>query len=99
VEFRAADATANPWIVIGVLARALISGLRDDREIAHIGATDEPLPRSLTEAIASLHQDPEVMSWFPKELLDTHLGIRSVEAAALENLSDAQKCERYLNVY
>ena len=99
VEFRAADATANPWIVIGVLARALTSGLRDDREIAHIGATDEPLPRSLTEAIASLHQDPEVVRWFPKELLDTHLGIRSVEAAALENLSDAQKCERYLNVY
>jgi glutamine synthetase len=99
VEFRAADATANPWIVIGVLAKALIAGLRDDQRIAHIGATDSPLPRTLDEAILALRQDSQVMSWFPQELLDTHLGIRTVEKAALENLSDEQKCERYLNVY
>jgi len=99
VEFRAADATANPWIVIGVLAKALIAGLRDDQSIAHIGATDSPLPRTLDEAILALRQDSQVMSWFPQELLDTHLGIRTVEKAALENLSDEQKCERYLHVY
>jgi glutamine synthetase len=85
--------------VIGVLAKALIAGLRDDQRIAHIGATDSPLPRTLDEAILALRQDSQVMSWFPQELLDTHLGIRTVEKAALENLSDEQKCERYLNVY
>lgn len=99
IEFRAADATANPWIVIGVLARALLVGLRENRPLEHIGATDRPLPRTLNEAISSLRQDSEVMSWFTQELLDTHLGIRSVEEAALVNLSDVEKCERYLNVY
>ena len=99
VEFRAADATANPWMVIGVLAKALIAGLRDGQSIEHIGATDSPLPRTLDEAITALRQDSQVMSWFPQELLDTHLGIRTVEKTALENLSDEQKCERYLHVY
>ncbi len=99
VEFRAADATSNPWIVIGILARALISGLRDDCTIEKIGASESPLPRTLSEAIISLRKNPEVMSWFPKDLLETHLGIRTVEESALENFSDVEKCERYLHVY
>jgi glutamine synthetase len=99
VEFRAADATANPWIVIGTLARALLSGLREGAEISEIGANNKSLPRSLSDAIDSLRCNEEVKSWYPPELLDTHLGIREEEASALERLSDVEKCERYGDVY
>ena len=99
VEYRAADATANPWIVIGTLARALMEGLRENVEISEIGATEAPLPRSLDEALDALQSDDEVKSWYPQELLDTHIGIRTVEKAALEELSEAEKCERYGHVY
>jgi len=99
VEFRAADATANPWLVIGSLARALIAGLQAGEEIASIGASEASLPRSLDEAISALKGDSISRSWYPRELFDVHLGIRSVEAASLEKLSDVEKCERYRDVY
>jgi len=99
VEFRAADATANPWLVIGVLAHALVEGLRADREIAVIGVQDKALPASLEEAIAGLKADVIASEWFPKELQEVHLGIRETEAKILRDLNDAERCERYTNVY
>ena len=99
VEFRAADATANPWLVIGTLAHALNEGLTAGEPIASIGASDAALPRSLDEAILALKADTVAQSWYPQELLDVHLGIREVEAKTLEKLSDVEKCERYRNVY
>ncbi len=99
VEFRAVDATANPWVVIAVLTRALLIGLREGEEIERIGQTDTPLPRSLNEAIEALLDDELFLSWIPEGFLQTHIGIRRSEELELAQLSDAEKCERYLNVY
>lgn len=99
VEFRAVDATANPWLVIAMLTRGLIAGLRDSKEIERIGQSDSPLPPSLKDAIAALLADELASSWVPAEFLQTHIGIRGSEELELAQLSDEEKCERYLDVY
>jgi glutamine synthetase len=99
VEFRAADATANPWLVIAILVRGLLEGLRADKEIEVIGTLDIPLPRSLNEAIEALLADEVASTWVPEGFLQTHIGIRRSEELELADLSDQEKCERYLNVY
>ena len=99
VEFRAADATANPWLVIAMLARGLLAGLREGKEIEMIGRSDKPLPRSLNEAIEALLANKLVSSWVPEGFLQTHIGIRRSEELELAELSDQEKCERYLDVY
>ncbi len=107
VEYRAADATANPWLVISVLTRAAISGLSRGVPISKIHTAsisyDDPaiprLPETLDEALRALDSDDEVKSWFSSDLLSAHIGIRASEAAELFGLTDLEKCERYSRVY
>jgi glutamine synthetase len=107
VEYRAADATANPWLVISVLTRAAIAGLTLGQPIAKIyteaiSYDDHSIPRlpeTLEEALVALDCDDEVKSWFASDLLSAHIGIRASEAAELFGLTDIEKCERYSRVY
>ena len=107
VEYRAADATANPWLVISVLARALTAGIDKGIPIANIYSLDTParheqvesLPATIDEAISALLADEVVLSWFAPDLLEAHLGIRRSEARELADLTPSEKCERYFRVY
>jgi len=106
VEFRAADATANPWLVISVLLRALSSGLRSPDEPITIVRGDleqsqiaRALPTSLTDALKAFGADVEVRSWFSDDLIASYLGIRTAEMKRMEGLTDEEKCARYADVY
>ena len=107
LEYRAADATSNPWLVISVLARAITAGITAGKRVDPIHTEpisyEDPsikrLPESITKAIESLKSDPEVLSWFSEELLAAHLGIRTSEEIELSGLTDEEKCERYSRVY
>ena len=105
VEYRAADATANPWLALSVLIRAMTWGLDQAQEVGEIidgeveGSKARPLPTSLDAAITALQTNQIVNSWFAPDLLNTHLGIRAGEKVALAGITDAEKCERYANVY
>lgn len=106
VEFRAADATANPWLVIALLARAMNVGLSAGKvptRIIHgeLEADDavRPLPASLGEAMDAFKADNVANLWLPDELVETHFGIRESERRFLDGLNDDQKCIRYIDVY
>jgi glutamine synthetase len=107
IEYRAADASANPWLVISVLARSISSGISAGKPLDRIytepigeGDTSVPLlPEDLNAAIIALQADDEVLSWFSHNLLEAHLGIRRSEAEELEGLTANEKCERYSRVY
>lgn len=106
VEYRAADATANPWITLGCLIHAMVEGLITDipvdRVVAgELDATDGviPLPRSLEEALEFLSQDIVLQSWFDSDLLSTFISIRASEAASLKDLTSEERCTRYVSVY
>ncbi|MET7337585.1 glutamine synthetase family protein [Nonomuraea sp. NPDC005650] len=107
LEYRAADATANPWLVLGVLIRAGLAGLAAE-EPARVWpetateadlAAEPSLPASLGEALTALEADPVARGWFPDELLGTFLAVRRAELAAVSELTDGDLCERVTRVY
>lgn len=106
VEFRAADATANPWLVIALMAKAMNAGLTAGKVPTRIIHGDlesdnsvRPLPESLAGALNAFNVDSVARSWLPKDLVETHVGIRESERKFLDGLNDDQKCEKYADVY
>jgi glutamine synthetase len=113
LEFRAGDATANPWLALGVLIRAGLEGIRDrlpapaliDHPIEALGEDELRcagilrLPGSLPEALVALEEDPVVSGWFAPALLQVHQALKLDELRRLEGLDDAGKCRSYASVY
>lgn len=108
LEFRAADATANPWIALAAVIRAGMQGLVDEWDPAHVWpenvseselADVSPLPSSLPEALAGLVADATLSTWLGEPLLSTYLGVKRAELAALEGCSDEEACRRLADVY
>ncbi|WP_336714173.1 glutamine synthetase family protein [Arthrobacter sp. USHLN218] len=113
LEFRAGDATGNPWLVMGLLIRAGLEGLRAKLEPPAL--VDGPieampakelrragilrLPATLAEALAALEEDKTVTGWFSPELLQVYRALKQDELRRLEGLDDAAKCLRYAGVY
>ncbi|GAA3803735.1 glutamine synthetase [Sphaerisporangium flaviroseum] len=109
LEYRAADATANPWIAMGALVRAGLEGLRNRLPMPPLaGATvnDQPaslqpedLPRSLHEALQELEADETVTGWLPPDLLTTYLAVKREELQAVGHLDDEALCAVYADAY
>lgn len=108
VEYRAADATANPWLVPGTLVAAGLAGIHggyDEPRVDPESATEEelaavpPLPDSLPDALAALAADPVATGWFDPTLLSTYLSVKRAELAAADGLKDAERCQRIADVY
>ncbi|MGW5097147.1 glutamine synthetase family protein [Streptomyces nodosus] len=107
LEFRAADATANPWLVLGVLVRAGLQGVKENYAQPRVwpeGAGPDlvgvpALPRSLEEALLELDKDAVVSGWFPEELLETHRSVKRSELAAVSGLDARDMCRRVADVY
>ncbi|RVU19987.1 glutamine synthetase [Streptomyces antnestii] len=111
LEYRAADATANPWLALGVLVRAGLAGLHgdpdgypeprvwpesaDESDLAEVPA----LPRTLPEALDALEADKVASSWFDPDLLATHLAVRRSELDRLDGLDDAARARETARVH
>ncbi len=90
IEYRAADATANPWLVMGVLIKAGLEGIRRELRINDPTRVAPPtdssersrslaLPASLRESLVALESDDIVLGWFPPELIATYLLVKQNE--------------------
>ncbi|MEU8271125.1 glutamine synthetase family protein [Sphaerisporangium sp. NPDC049002] len=108
LEFRAADATANPWLVIGTLVRAGLRGITaayPDPKVWPENSTEAELsdvprlPGSLDEALDELAKDDVARAWFDDDLLRTHLDVKRTELALVEGLTPEEKCRRIADVY
>ena len=113
IEYRAADATANPWLALWALIRAGLAGI-DDRLApppvlaqsidnlspdlrTSLGIT--PLPASLAEQLAALQADRTVTGWFPPELLATYLLVKNSELSYANSASLEQQITHYATTY
>jgi glutamine synthetase len=97
VEFRVADATANPYLALAVLIQAGLDGIRHARQI---GTSDaQRLPTSLMEALALLEANDAAAEWLGAELLSGYLLFKKAEAQALRDLDENEICRRYAEVY
>lgn len=108
-EFRGGDVGANPWLLLGIVLRAGLEGLRQQTEPARVregevdltdGADGIPeFPHSLEEALQLFEADEEVRGWFDPDLVETFLRIKREELAEVSSLSDTETCEWYARVY
>jgi glutamine synthetase len=112
-EYRAADAAASPYLLLGMIVWAGLSGLRqglpaptpterdpdamDEAERAEAGV--ERLPRSLDEALDRFAADPDCQVWMGDDLYQAHLVHKRFEARTLGALSLEEQCERYRLAY
>lgn len=113
VEYRAADATANPYSQLAFLARAGLQGIRDHEpaptpttgdlslltsdQLAEIDVVR--LPLDLPAALDALDHEPLLRTWFPREFVDVFLAHKAGEMAFLQG-KDASEIRRlYMDAY
>ena len=113
IEYRAADATANPYLSLAAIVRAGLEGLRGGLPCppVHSGDPEEltqeeraerglrRLPDTLVSALDVLKSDPVVTSWFSDIFLETFLGMKAFEIASLDGLDEEEICARYRAAY
>lgn len=104
-EFRGGDIGANPWLLLAVVLRAGMEGLRQGLEPAEV-VVGEPsqaqitsLPGDLAQALDVFEQDEEVRSWLGADLVQTYLAVKRAELVAVAELSDEERCRFYADIY
>lgn len=113
LEFRASDATASPYMVLGALIRAGIEGLRgqlpppplvegDPADLAPTRLVDmriRRLPDSLPAALRELEADTVVSSWLPTVLSQGYRALKVAELERTSGLDAHQQCALYASYY
>lgn len=113
VEYRAADATANPYLSLAVIIRAGLEGLNHKLPSPPL-VTGDPtlmseaerkksglvrLPETLSAALEALHADRVVLDWFAPVFIETFTGVKQSEIARCANMEPAAVCELYRTLY
>lgn len=113
LEYRAADATANPYLLLGALIRAGLEGLEKQLplpplidgdpseldEAARVAAGVRRLPESLPAALAALREDETASNWLPRTLYESFLLMKAAELEACASLDMEALCKRYAAVF
>lgn len=106
LEYRACDATANPWLVIAGLVLAGMSGLEsaeprlwpESMTEDEIAATPQ-LPVDLADALKLLEAEPVFAKALAPDLMSTYLSVKRSELATVAELGDDETCTRVCDVY
>lgn len=113
LEYRAADALANPYLALGVLIRAGIEGIKNEMPCPSLLNRDpgeystreledmqvKRLPQSLSEALVALQNDRIVCDWFSSDLLQCYLSVKNNEINAVADLEIDAMIKRYMDIY
>jgi glutamine synthetase len=113
LEYRAADAAANPYVALGALLRAGLAGVREGLEPAPMLECDPSelsaaeaerygvgaLPDSLAEALAALAEDQQARAWMTPLMYDAYMAVKRSEVEAAEGVDQAELCARYGWIY
>ncbi|HEX4188835.1 MAG TPA: glutamine synthetase family protein [Solirubrobacteraceae bacterium] len=113
LEYRAADATANPYLALGALVRAGVDGLRAqlpappilDRDPSALDEDERELyrvgamPESLDASLEALARDETVRGWLKPLLYDAFVGVKHSELQAAEGVDIGELCRRYAAIY
>ena len=113
LEYRGADAAANPYLALGAIVRAGVRGVREglavppilDRDPAELDEAEAArygvgaLPGSLDEALGALAADEIVRGWMPPLLYDAYVAVKRAELEAVAGLDLEEVCGRYAAVY
>lgn len=111
IEFRAADPSANPYLLLAALLAAGAHGVESDLKLGppaeeDVGGYDpaavsvryEPLPRDLDSALDALLADDVLVDAFDPQLLNRLVDGRRAEAEAYRAYVTRWECEAYLDL-
>ncbi|WP_102957700.1 glutamine synthetase family protein [Mangrovicella endophytica] len=113
-EYRAADATANPYLQLATIIQAGLSGLRDGLATPQPTSGVDPetldeaernargirrLPSSADEALAALEADTAAGSFLTPALTEAYLANKRAELDLTREWSPEELCNRYAAVY
>jgi glutamine synthetase len=113
LEYRGADASANPHLALGAILRAGLEGVRErlpapailDRDPAELDAADSEryrvggLPGSLDEALQALADDPVARGWLSPLLYEAYLSVKRAEVDGAGRQALEETCRRYAAIY
>ena len=113
-EYRAADATANPYLQLAMILRAGLSGIRAALPPPEPTVGEDPesmqpealtarhivrLPSSAQAALAALMADPVVQGFLPQRLYQAYIANKQAEIDMTEGWTPEEICLRYAEVY
>lgn len=112
-EYRVADGTASPYLLLGALVWAGLHGLRQDlppppvteENVAEMSEADraalgiQALPTSLSQALDSLAADDDVIAWMGPALHEAYQRHKRFEVGLMADLDPAAQCARYHLAY
>lgn len=113
IEFRAADATASPYLALGALVYAGLEGILREMPAPRVTTADPEcldererterrisrLPQSLEEALEAFAADTVARSWFTPALADAYLAHKRCELNLMADLDRDERCRRYREAY
>jgi glutamine synthetase len=113
VEFRAADAAANPHLLLAVLVRAGLQGVSEgltpsaptEEDLSLASAEDlakrgiERLPTTLMDALHKLDVSAIVRGWLPPGFIDIYLAHKRGEIAFLDGKPEDEVFAAYAKAY
>jgi glutamine synthetase len=113
LEYRGADAAANPYLALGAIVRAGLDGVRRGLEPASVLDRDPALlddaqsraygvgalPSSLAQALQALADDELARGWMGPLLHDAYAAVKRAEVEAATDIELDVLCERYASIY
>jgi glutamine synthetase len=113
IEFRAADATASPYLALGALVYAGLDGILQKMPAPHVATADPQLldeqerarqrihrlPQSLDEALDAFAADRATQTWFPPALYAAYLAHKRCELSLMADVERDERCRRYREAY
>lgn len=113
VEYRAADATANPYLSLAAIVRAGLEGLKNDLPPPPLFSGDPEklsageradlglirLPETLPAALDALTADAVVSGWFDPAFIETFVGVKRNEIERCNGLDPEGVCNLYRTLY
>jgi glutamine synthetase len=113
LEYRGADASANPHLALGAILRAGLAGVREELPDPPILEGDPALlapeeaerygvgalPMTLEEALQALADDGAARAWLPQPLHDAYVAVKRSEVDATARLDVGEICRRYAAIY
>jgi glutamine synthetase len=113
VEYRGADASANPYLALAAILRAGLDGVRKrlpappvlECDPAQLDAEDAErfgvgaLPATLEDSLQALAGDDTVRGWMTPLMYDAYVSVKRAELAATAGLDLDETCRRYASIY
>lgn len=113
LEYRGADAAANPYLALAAIVRAGLDGLRaglapppilegdpallDEADAARYRVGG--LPGSLADALQALAGDAVARAWMTPLMYEAYVAVKREEIAAADGAELSELCRRYGDIY